>query len=61
MAKLVCYRKYCSCKYANVHEQSEICSSKLKTLLKLFDKLARCRRGNFDGLFVGLLTFGKDL
>ena len=28
---------------------------KLKTLLKWFDKLARCRRGNFDGIFVGLL------
>ena len=21
----------------------------------------RCRRGNFDGIFDGLLTFGKDL
>ena len=43
------------------HEQSEICSCKLKTLLKWFDKLARCRRENFDGIFDGLLTFGKDL
>ena len=29
--------------YANVHEQSEICWCKLKTLFKWFDKLARCR------------------
>ena len=69
IAKLACYyRKYCSCKlkhvvkfqcqiyiYTNVHEQSEICPWTLKTLLMWFDKLARCRRGYFDGIFVGLL------
>ena len=41
--------------YANVHEQSEMGSCKLKTLLKWFDKLASCLRGNFDGIFVGML------
>ena len=41
-------------------ELIKMCSCKWRTLTNWFDKLARCRRGKCDKLFVGLLAFGKD-
>ena len=72
LAKLVCYRKICWCELnymvkfhwqiyvAMLRELNKMCSCKWRTLTKWFDKLARCRRGKCDKLFVGLLAFGKD-
>ena len=45
---------------AMLSELSKMCSCKWRALTKWFDKLARCRRGKCDKLFVGLLAFGKD-
>ena len=39
---------------AMLSEQSKLCSCKWRTLTKWFDKLASCRRGKCDKLFVGL-------
>ena len=69
LAQLVCYRKMCWCKLkymakfhwqiyrAMLSELSKMCSCKWRTLTKWFDKLARCRRGKCDKLFVGWLAF----
>ena len=40
-------------------ELSNMCSCKWRILTKWFDKLARCRRGKCDKLFVGLLRLAK--
>ena len=45
---------------AMLSELSKMCSCKLRNLTKRSDKLARCRRGKCEKLFVGLLAFGKD-
>ena len=40
-------------------EKSKMCSCKWRTLTTWFDKLASCRRGKRNKLFVSLLAFGK--